>query len=715
MEEKEYTFEDLLIKVQSYNNKEEDLELLKKAYKYACKVHAFDTRISGESLIQHCIRVSMIVTETYADIEAICASLLHEVLNVNEDLFDDLCMIFGDEIAKLVNGMHKINKLNFTSENEQAIQTERKILVGLSEDVRVILIKLANRLDNMRHIEEMPVNKQKAKARETLEVLTPIAHRLGINYIKSELEDLALKYSKRDAYDDVLEKLNKSKDERDKAVQDMIHEVSSLLNEHHIKHEIKGRSKSIYSTYKKLSRGRKISDIYDLLALRVFVETEAECYLVLGLIHSKFKPIPSRFKDYISMPKSNMYQSLHTGVFGVEHNIFEIQIRTHEMDRIAEYGVASHVSYKEGKSGASPNAMDQKLQLFRTIIELNEDQISTEEFMDSMRDEVLNDQIYVYTPKGDVIDLPNGATPLDFAYRVHTEVGDHTIGAMVNNNIVPLSYHLESGDIVSIKTSNNSKGPKLEWLNFVKTNQAKDKIRGFYNKIDKDFAIKKGEDLLLKELRKKKVDFDTFYANEVLLLEQFKAKDLKEIYFQIGSSKITALMVVNIITEKNKSKEEQILNKVMNATMKEVSLKKDIAVEGIDEIKVNLAKCCLPVKGDEIIGYITKGNGITVHCKNCPSLKDTDRLIGVSWNETAKKKYPAKIAVETRKVDNILMELINKASNGNLTIDSVNTVQKLDSILFYITIAVYEKKDLEKYLNDLSQVANVLRAERVIG
>jgi len=712
MEEKEYTFEDLLIKVQSYNNKEEDLELLKKAYKYACKVHAFDTRISGESLIQHCIRVSMIVTETYADIEAICASLLHEVLNVNEDLFDDLCMIFGDEIAKLVNGMHKINKLNFTSENEQAIQTERKILVGLSEDVRVILIKLANRLDNMRHIEEMPVNKQKAKARETLEVLTPIAHRLGINYIKSELEDLALKYSKRDAYDDVLEKLNKSKDERDKAVQDMIHEVSSLLNEHHIKHEIKGRSKSIYSTYKKLSRGRKISDIYDLLALRVFVETEAECYLVLGLIHSKFKPIPSRFKDYISMPKSNMYQSLHTGVFGVEHNIFEIQIRTHEMDRIAEYGVASHVSYKEGKSGASPNAMDQKLQLFRTIIELNEDKMSSTDFVNSVKDEVLNNNIYCFTPKGDVIELPQGATPIDFAYKIHTKVGETTVGAIVNNNIVPLNYELQNNDIVKINT-NKSSTPSKEWLSMVKATTTRNKIRSFFSKNEREVYIDRGKYAIEKELRKRKIAFADFIneTNLKKLLEGAKVEDLDELYLSVGNSRLTVNGVINIIY---RPYDEVLAPKVVKVTNKNIDA--DIIVNGIDKVKVNLAACCNPVYGDEIVGYITKNNGIKVHRLNCHNLDMLeDRTLEVSWNTNVNKRYFTTLLVASNTKENHMLDLIQVITQMNVNVDGIKTMGKDDNLVYEVECYVTGLEQLTKLIlavNKNDYVVKVTRAMR---
>ena len=391
-----------------------------------------------------------------ADYSTLAAALLHDVIEDTDVTKEELEKLFGSEIALLVDGVTKINKINFETTNAAVIANQRKILVGLCEDVRVIFIKLADRLHNMRTLWIHSEKKQKENALETLEILTPIAHRLGMNTIKSELEDLSLRYLKPDVYFDIVEKLNQTKAKRDEAVLQMEKNVSEILNNNGIKHKIKGRSKSIYSIYKKLDKGKKFEDIYDLLALRVFVDTKEECYRALGLIHSKYHPIPNRFKDYIAMPKTNMYQSLHTTVFGYDGYLYEIQIRTYEMDEIAERCIATHWSYKEGTSGNIQNNMEQKLQFFRSIIELNQEELTDEEYMKNVTNDVFNDTIYVYTPKGDVIELPNGSTPIDFAYRVHSKVGDSMVGAIVNNNIVPLDYKLQDNDIIKINTNKNS-------------------------------------------------------------------------------------------------------------------------------------------------------------------------------------------------------------------------------------------------------------------
>ena len=462
---RDITINDLIDKFRMYNNNEEDIELINKAYEYAYKKHFGVKRVSGDDYITHPLNVAMILTDINADVYCMAAALLHDVVEDTDSTNEEIKKLFGSEVALLVNGVTKINRLHFSNAGEQMAANQRKILVGLSEDVRVIIIKLADRLHNMRTLYVMSEERQKKKSRETLEILTPVADRLGINKIKSELEDLSLRYLKPDAYFDIAEKLNTKKTEMDKYVSKMLNDVSTLLNEHNIKHEIFGRSKSIYSIYKKLQKGKKFNEIYDILALRVIVETEAECYLILGLIHSKYKPVPNRFKDYIAMPKTNLYQSLHTTVFGVDGKLFEIQIRTHEMHKIAEYGIASHWTYKAkgGSVKTVKDSMEQKLQIFRSIMQLNEDTDSPEEFINSIKQDVLTtDSIYVYTPKGDVLELPRDATPIDFAYKVHTEVGNSVIGAIVNDAIVPLDYHLKTGDIIKINTSKTSRGPNKD-------------------------------------------------------------------------------------------------------------------------------------------------------------------------------------------------------------------------------------------------------------
>ena len=448
------TIDDLMDKVDSYIKDPKEREKILDAYYYAKEKHAGQYRKSGEEYIIHPLNVAMILTSIYSDSECLVAALLHDVIEDCDVDIDEFKEKFGLTVYKLVNGVTKLGRLHFSTDNEYLVEYYKKIIVGMSEDVRVIIVKLADRLHNMRTLWATPVEKQKKKSKEVLEIFAPLAHHLGIHKIKSELEDLSLRYLKPTVFYDIADKLNKTKAERDTTVYEMQEEVTELLNEHHIPHQIKGRAKSIYSIYNKLDKGKKFSDIYDLLALRVLVDTEQDCYLALGLIHSKFRPLPKRFKDYIAMPKPNMYQSLHTTVFGIDGYLFEIQIRTYEMDEVAENGIASHWAYKEnGGSNKTANLQSlttQKLQFFKEIMELENDKMSSEDFVSSVKDEVLNNNIYVFTPKGDVIELPRGATPLDFAYKVHSKVGETTVGAIVNGNIVPLDYELKSNDIVKL-------------------------------------------------------------------------------------------------------------------------------------------------------------------------------------------------------------------------------------------------------------------------
>ena len=648
------------------------------------------------------------------------AALLHDTIEDSDATKEEIEKLFGTEVALLVDGVTKINKLNFSSDSEASAANQRKILVGLSEDPRVIIIKLADRLHNMRTINVLSVEKQKKKAKETLEILTPVAHRLGIYKIKSELEDLSLRYLKPDAYFDIVEKLNQKKSERDAAISKMIGEVSDLLNEHNIPHEIKGRSKSIYSIYNKMSKGKRFDDIYDILALRVFVDTEQECYLALGLIHSKYKPVPKRFKDYIAMPKTNLYQSLHTTVFGIDGNLFEIQIRTYEMDKIAEYGIASHWSYKEHKDGekSSKDAMEQKLQIFRNIIELNEEANDSEEFISSVKKDILtNDVIYVYTPKGDVIELPKDSTPVDFAYKVHSEVGDHVSLAIVNDNIVTLDYKLKTGDIIKVNT-NNAVKPSKDWLNFVVTTGAKNKIKSYYSKLEKDENIEKGTELLEKELRKENIGISEFLSNKniEIILNELKLNDVNDIYINIATGKNTPNSIIKIISNNNTEKKDiDIATKINETTYyKEINSNNDVLVEGISEIKTSLSSCCKPIPGDNIIGYITRGSGITVHRINCHNITDTDeRLINVKWNTLKDKKYPSDILVYTNTYDNLL-DIITKASANNIIIDSIATINKSEYKVYRMTVIVGNKDILEKFMNDLLNLNFVQKVEREV-
>ena len=706
------TFYDLIEKVRKYNDDDDELRIIEKAYNYAKEKHFTQKRITGDDYITHPLNVAYILTDVNADYKAICAALLHDTIEDSDGNFQEIEKLFGYDIANLVECVTKINRINFNSDSEQMAANQRKILVGLASDVRVLIIKLADRLHNMRTLYVFSPEKQQRKARETLEILTPVAHRLGMYKIKSELEDLCLRYLNPSAYFDILEKLNYKKTEMDEAVGKMLDEVSSLLKEHGIRHEIKGRSKSVYSIYNKLSKGRSFNDIYDILALRVLVDTEQECYLALGLIHSKYKPVPKRFKDYIAMPKSNFYQSLHTTVFGIDGMLFEIQIRTYDMDRVAEYGIASHWSYKEHTSGDSKDAMDQKLAIFRNIIELNEDSSTPEEFISSVKKDILfNDSIFVYTPKGDVIELPNGSTTVDFAYKVHSEVGDKMVGAIVNDNIVPFDYVLKTGDIIKINTSRLSNGPNKDWLNFVVTSQAKNKIKGFYSKIEKDDNINRGMVLLDGYLKKKNITFEMFqdkYLNK--LLDNYKIKDIDEFYMSLGMGKYTIDNMIKSIV-----KEEEKKNKII--TLKGISKKKqevdsDILVENMSSIKVTISGCCKPIPGDNIIGYITKGAGITVHRSNCKNIMDLDeRLINVKWNDNLNKKYPTDLLIYTNE-DDILLDIITKASSNDVVIDSIFTLNKSSLKVLSVTVLVKNIEVLDKFCKDLYNIGSVVKIER---
>lgn len=696
------TIEDIINEINYLND--EDKDNLKDAYEYAKKVHSNQKRLTGDAYIKHLLNVVHILVSLNADIDTLIAGMLHDTINIagiKEEVIKDK---FGSEVAMLVSGVSKINRLKYNGTNETAIANHRKILVGLTKDVRVIFIKLADRLHNMRTIYMLSDEKKKENAKETLEILTPIAHRLGINKIKSELEDLSLRYLKPDVYFSIVERLNKSKNERNKFVEEMMDDVSNLLNEHRIKHEIKGRAKSIYSIYKKLDKGKRFSDIYDLLALRVFVDTIPDCYQAMGLVHSKYRPVPKRFKDYIAMPKNNMYQSLHTTVFGPEGNFFEIQIRTYEMDEIAERGIASHWSYKEqGKN--LMKGMEEKLQFFRSIMEIDE---NSEEIDTKMED--LKDTIYVYTPKGDVIELPNGSTPIDFAYRVHSKIGDSMVGAIVNEQIVPLDYVLQDNDVIKINT-NKTSTPSKSWLDIVYTSQAKNKIRAYFNKIEKAEYLKKGEEILTKEFRKKKISTSILSGDNLdKILNDLHLANINDLYINIGIGKISINNIIN--TDDDKS--EVLLNKVIKDN-NDTEHKGDIIVEGIDDIKVSRAKCCTPVPGDEIVGYIQTGIGVNIHKSNCPNIASIkQRLISVRWNRQIDKKYSTNIIVYTNAKKDLILDIASITQSNNLTLKSINNIKIDGNYSFEMKVSVPNIEALNKYITSLSTIEGVTGVERII-
>ena len=704
-------YSDLESKLNGYL-RSSDIKDIKRAYLYAKEKHSGQFRRTGEEYIVHPLFVAYILTSINADKDTIIAALLHDVVEDTEASKSDIKDNFGEVVANLVDGVTKINNINVSTDNEYLTSYYKKIIVGMSEDVRVIIIKLADRLHNMRTLYALPHEKQKRKAKETLEILAPIAHRLGMNKIKSELEELSLKYLKPEAYRDVVVKLNKTKKEREECVKKMMDEVSKLLTQNGIKHEIKGRAKSIYSIYKKLDKGRSFNDIYDLLAIRILVDKEQECYLALGLIHSKYKPVSKRFKDFIAMPKTNLYQTLHTTVFGLEGNLFEIQIRTYDMDEIAENGIASHWAYKENKNAAveMQNITEQKLQFYKSIIELKDDKLTSEDFVDKVKNEVLSNNIYVYTPKGDVIELPKGATPIDFAYRVHSQVGDKMTGAIVNNNMVPLAYELKNADIIKIITNNNSKGPSREWLNIVKTTGARNKIKSFFNRTTREDYITLGKDLLEKELRRRGISISSFMEKKNLdeVFSEFKLSSVDDLYLNIGNSKFSPKSIV---------KHGELVDKPVKKIFKSFSknTNNDIVVGDTKNIETHIANCCLPVPGDEIVGYITKSSGIRIHRKECSNVEFFDeRKINATWNDDYSNKYNSELIIHTTSDENIIVDIVQAAASLGITCENVNLINKGLNNVYSVSVLVANVSELDKFMVNLGKINYVNDVERIM-
>ena len=696
-------FEELVPRLE----KREQFETIKKAYLYAYNEHKGMKRLTGDDFITHPLEVTKILMDLNVDDTTIIASLLHEVINNGNKTYDDLVNDFGEDIAKIVLSVSKINKLELPDNNESSVIYLRKILVGLAQDVRVLYIKLADRLHNMRTNWAINPQKQKQKAEETMSVLVPIAHRLGINSIKSELENLSLYYLKPDVYNDILEKLNETVDELNGYLEEMKESIIDILTDAGIKFEIKGRVKSVYSIYNKLSNGKEWNKIYDILALRIFVEEESDCYQVIGLIHSRFRPMPKRFKDYIASPKENMYQSLHTTVFGIEGHVFEIQVRTYEMDEIAEKGIASHWSYKEKGTKKIQNVMEQKLEMFRNVIESSNNDTDAD-FESKVNADIFSDLIYTYTPKGDVVELPIGSTPIDFAYRIHSRVGDTTVGAIVNDQIVPLSYELKNDDVVNIKTNNNST-PNKDWLSFVKTSQAKNKIKAFFSKQDKEEYIEKGKNILEAELRKRKMAFNEVLTPEVIekLIKDLKVKDLDEIYLSIGSLRFTAGYIINLTKADKHEVDDALFERKLS--IPKINYKSDILVEGNSDIIVNIAKCCMPIKGDEIVGFITKGQGISVHKKGCSNVPDnSERVVDVSWNMDASNYYFTNIYVYVTAGFDLLVNIITEVGKLGCIVRSCNTKEFDNKTMYEINIRIKDKVELDNVMKNIRKIHNVI-------
>lgn len=716
MPTEQLTFDILDNRIRQFINHEDDLATILKAYNFALEKHRNYKRKNNDNYIIHPLNVANILVDLNVDTETIVAALLHETINHGSATYEEIADNFGEPMAKIVASISRINKLELANNRESSAIYLRKVLVGMAEDVRVLIVKLADRLHNMRTAYVLEPDVQIFKATETMNVLIPIAHRLGINSIKSELEDLCLKYLEPEAYQEIVDKLAHTQQEMNDYISSMKEEISEILSDHEISFSLKGRVKSIYSIYQKIQKGRKWNDIYDILALRVYVEKESDCYLAVGLIHSKFRPIPQRFKDYIAVPKSNMYQSLHTTVFGIDGKLFEVQIRTYEMDEIAEKGIASHWSYKENESQKIQNMMEQKLELFRNLIETNNEETTSDaEFASNINKEFFSDFIYCFTPKGDVVELPKDSTPVDFAFRIHSKVGERISGAVVNDNIVPLDYKLNDGDIINILTSNNIT-PKKDWLNFVVTSQAKNKIKAYFSKKDKNDYIEKGKILLQRELRRQKISNGDFYEDKNIekILKDLKVNEIDDIYFAIGSLRFTTNYVLNLMHNDKKDVNDIFLKKINANGQKKHSYNKDILVNNFDNILVSIAQCCKPIKGDEIIGYITKGKGIVVHDRTCPNIiEDSNKLIEVSWNENINESYFTDIIIEVEQGKNRLLDIVALAGLKNIFFEAINTTEKDTGTTYLVNVKVAKIENLLSFITELNNKSYVKNAERV--
>lgn len=714
-QEKPISYDELYEKVKKNIKKEEELNVINKAYGFALEKHGDKKRLNGDMYISHPLEVASILTDLNVDYVTIASALLHETINHTDTTIEEITEEFGEEIANIVKSVSKINRLELSDDKDSSAQYLRKVLVGLSEDVRVLFIKLADRLHNMRTLYALPGEVRKQKANETISVLIPIAHRLGINSIKSELEDLCLRYTKPDVYNDILEKLDASREELNEVLLEMKQSISDILTANGVKFKIKGRVKSVHSLFNKMDNGKRWNDIYDILALRVFVDTEPDCYLTIGLIHSKYRPMPKRFKDYIANPKENMYQSLHTTIFGPDGHLFEVQVRTYEMDEIAEKGIASHWSYKEKGSVKIQSMMEHKLEMFRNIIEASNDITSDVEFANNLNSELLSELIYCYTPKGDVLELPKGATPVDFAYRIHSGVGDRTIGAIVNDQIVPLDYELQDGDIVKINTGKDA-NPNKDWLKFVKISQAKNKIKAFFSKQARFDYIETGKEMFEREVRKRKLSFNDVLTDENLeiIYKETHVTDLEDLYLSLGSLRFTAGYILDLIYSDKKDIVDIYLGKVNGrSSTTNKAIKGDIIVAGTDDILVSIANCCKPVKGDSIVGYITKGEGIVVHKSDCLNIKNSTRLIDVAWNmENSNSSYLTDLTIKVVKGKNQLLDIITKASQKDVYIESVKTIEEDTYTIFAVTIKTTDFNHLDNFISDLKSLPFLIDVER---
>ncbi|MCI9246775.1 MAG: bifunctional (p)ppGpp synthetase/guanosine-3',5'-bis(diphosphate) 3'-pyrophosphohydrolase [Clostridia bacterium] len=712
------------------NNRKSDSKLIRKVYEYAKAHHGDQLRKSGEPYIIHPVQVAYILSTLGLDDSTICAALLHDTVEDTDITKQDLAQTFSPEIADLVDGVTKLNKLQYASMEEQQVENYRKMFLAMGKDIRVILIKLADRLHNMRTLKYLSRDRQIANANETMSLYAPLANRLGMYSLKWELEDLSFKYLYPEDYRELVEGINRKREERLKFIDMIMDEIRQAVKKQHVEAEVTGRAKHLYSIYRKMKRDNiTLDQVYDLFALRVIVNSVKDCYAVLGVVHELYNPMPGRFKDYISVPKPNMYQSLHTTLIGPKGTPFEVQIRTWDMHRIAEYGIAAHWAYKEasflGGKKANVKVEEDKLSWLRETLEWQKDMQDPDEFLNTLKTELFEDEVYVFTPKGKIISLPKGSTPIDFAYNIHAEIGHHMTGAKINSRIMPIITPLKNGDIVEIITSDQAKGPSRDWLKFIKSSAAKNKILYWYKKNEREENIVKGKELIEKEIKKIGMTHSELAKSDYIqaALDRYKYNSTDDMYASVGFGAISpGKIIARMLEEYRKDHETENLE----AKLEELSKEKvrnhkpsnnGIVVKGIDNCLVKLSRCCNPVPGDEIVGYITKGRGVSVHRKDCVNVKslvsEENRMIDVYWYQAEKAKYNVEIEIEANDRGGLLADIIKEIESTKSKLVAVTSKATKEKIsITEVTVEVENIEDLNKILKQLRKIDSVYEVKR---
>lgn len=740
----EQLYLELIEKIKTYHPSN-DFSMIEKAYKLAVEAHKGQKRKSGEPYIIHPLKVAYILAELELDMESIVAGILHDIIEDTEYSYEDISNLFSEEIAALVDGVTKLGKLSYTTKEEAQAENYRKMFLAMAKDIRVILIKLADRLHNMRTLNYMKPEKQKEKAQETLDIYAPLAHRLGISKIRSEMEDLCFKYLDPDAFFDLATKIERKKEERDEFVQDIVKELQQKMDEAGIKGKVYGRTKHFFSIYKKMvNQNKTLDQIYDLFAIRALVDNVKDCYAVLGIVHTMYTPMPGRFKDYIAMPKPNMYQSLHNTLIGPHGQVFEVQIRTWEMHRTSEYGIAAHWKYKEGKANdkgtRATRKEEEKLAWLRQIMEWQRDMADNKEYLDTLKQDfnIFSTQVYAFTPQGDVIQLTKDSTPIDFAYMIHSAVGNKMVGARVNNKIVPIDYKIQNGDIVEIITSQNSKGPNRDWLAVVKSAQARTKIKQWFKKEEKEENIIRGREMILADMKKKGFQPSDLLRPEwqEIVVVKYDFKTWDALLAAVGYGGLKEGQVVNrlkdeYLKEKRKTQTAEDVLKDFEKTIDDKPVKKHksksgIVVEGIGDVAVRFSKCCSPVPGDEIIGFVTRGRGVTIHrtdCINVINLSDEERgrLINAEWDTQFAKgdtntSYLAELRVTANDRVGLILEISRQLADDDISVKGFNVRTTKDLLaIINITIEIKTKEQLERVVKRLKGLKDIIEVERVSG